>query len=919
VGIDLGTTHTVVAYADLRAAADIHLFPIDQLIAPGAVAARPLLPSVRYHPAVGELAATDTRLPWPFADPGEVATVILGELARERGSRAPGRLVASAKSWLSHSGVDRTAPILPWGAADEVAKVSPVAASASLLAHLRAAWNAHFPRQPLERQELVLTVPASFDEAARVLTLEAARLAGLPQVRLLEEPQAACYDWLQRHRDDLAVALGESRLLLVCDVGGGTTDLTLIQIETGETGPQLTRIGVGDHLMLGGDNMDLTLARTVEQQLGGGRLSSGELSQLWQQCRSAKERLLADAAPERTTVTILGSGSRLIGGSRSAELRRDQVQTLLVDGFLPSVAVNEQPHSRRAAMVEFGLPYAADPAISRHLAAFLAQHVAACRQALGEAVAADQPALPDAVLLNGGVFHGTALAERLLAILAGWRGAPLHRFNNPDPDLAVARGAVAYGLARRGQGLKIGGGSARSYVLRVAGDRGQKAAICLLPRGAEEGREIRLNRTFSLRLGEPVQFHLLASTGDRVYLPGAMVELDMAEFAPLPPIATVLDSEAGAGAGEVPVQLIAQLTEVGTLEVDCVAVSSSPPAPLPAGEASAGQSRWRLAFQLRGGDPATLARLHPRFPEAATRLEQFYGSRAPAVDPRSIKGLRNDLERLLGKRESWEPPLLRELFGILWNGARRRRRSADHERLWFSLAGYCLRPGFGYPLDEWRAGQLWTLYESDPHYPQETQNWAEWWTLWRRVAGGLDAAAQARIGADLLKALRPLTGKAAKDPPGIEDMARLAAVLERLPAARKTELGAMLLTRLNRKGASSQLWWAVGRLGTRIPAYGSAHDVIPTATATIWLERVLDLDWKTVLPAAFAATLLARMSGDRERDIDENLRTRLIQRLRIGKAPMAWLNMVETVVDLDEADAGRVFGETLPPGLRLVD
>ena len=894
----------MVAYADLRAATVIHLFPIDQLIAPGAVAARPLLPSVRYHPAVGELSTADTQLPWPFVDPGEVATTIIGELARERGSRVPGRLVASAKSWLSHSGVDRTAPILPWGAADDVAKVSPVAASAGFLAHLRVAWNARFPRHPLERQELVLTVPASFDEAARVLTLDAARLAGLPQVRLLEEPQAACYDWLQRHRDDLVTVLGESRLLLVCDVGGGTTDLTLIQIETGASGPQLTRIGVGDHLMLGGDNMDLTLARTVEQQLGGGRLSSGELSQLWQQCRNAKERLLADDPPERATVTILGGGSRLIGGARSAELDRDRVQTLLVDGFLPVVEISERPQSRRAAVVEFGLPYAADPAISRHLAAFLAQHATASRQALGESAPADHPALPDAVLLNGGVFHGAALAERLLAILADWRGAPLRRLDNPDPDLAVARGAVAYGLARRGQGLKIGGGSARSYVLQVAGERNQKTAICLLPRGAEEGREICLNRTFSLRLGEPVQFHLLASTSDRIDLPGAVVALDRADFTPLPPIAAVLTSDAGAG--EVPVQLIAQLTEVGTLEVDCVAAEDS-------------TRRWRLAFELRGGDVTTLARLHPRFPEAVARLEQFYGPRALDVDPKTIKGLRNDLERLLGKRERWEPALLRELFAILWNGARRRRRSADHERLWFSLAGYCLRPGFGDPLDQWRVGQLWPLYEPGPHYPQEAQNWAEWWTLWRRVAGGLDAAAQARIGADLLKTLGPLTGKTAKDPPGIEDMARLAAVLERLPVTQKTELGAMLLARLSRKGTSPHLWWAVGRLGTRIPAYGSAHDVVPTATAVIWLERLLALDWKTVLPAAFAATLLARMSGDRERDIDENMRVRVIQRLRIGKAPTAWLRLVETVVELDEADTGRVFGETLPPGLRLVD
>ena len=910
VGIDLGTTHTVVAYADLKAAGSkaeprasaIRLFPIEQLIAPGAVAARPLLPSVRYHPADGELAAADTQLPWPFTDPGAVANAVVGELARERGSRAPGRLVASAKSWLSHAGVDRTASILPWGA-DEIAKVSPIAASASYLTHIKAAWNQRFPRQPLERQDLVLTVPASFDEVGRALTVEAARLAGLTHLRLLEEPQAACYDWLQRHDVDMAAALGESRLLLVCDVGGGTTDLTLIQIESTEAEPRLTRIGVGEHLMLGGDNMDLTLARIAETRLGGERLSAGELSQLLQQCRNAKERLLAADAPEGAPVTVLGGGARLIGGARSARFSRDEVRTLLVNGFLPFTNPEERPQGRRAAVVEFGLPYAADPAISRHLAAFLSNHVEAARRALGERAPTDRPPMPDAILLNGGVFHGAALASRLLELLAGWRGEPLLRLDNPDPDLAVARGAVAYGLARRGHGTRIGGGSARSYFLLVEGARDRKQGVCLLPRGAEESGSVRLDRTFLLRLGAPVQFHLLSTTSDAMFRPGEVAALDVEDFVPLPPVATVIESDA---AGEVPVQLVTQLTEVGTLEVECVAVDD------PA-------RRWGLAFQLRGGDAATLARLHPRFPDAAARLERFYGARAANVEQKEIKTLRADLERLLGTRESWETPLLRELAGVLQAGARRRRRSADHERMWFSLSGYCLRPGFGYPLDDWRVKQLWALYEQGVQHHHDAQNWAEWWTLWRRVAGGLDAAAQWRLSDRLLIDLRPPTGKMAKDRTlGVEDMARLAGVLERLPAARKVELGQMVLARLARKGESPQLWWALGRLGTRVPAYGSAHDVTPAATAAVWLEQLLALDWRTVTPAAFAATLLARLSGDRERDLREDLRVRVAQRLRASKAPASWLRMVQEVVELDEADTGRVFGEALPPGLKLV-
>ncbi len=905
VGIDLGTTHTVVAYADLRAPAKIQLFPIEQLIAPGAVAARPLLPSLRYHPAEGELAAADWQLPWDFIDPGAVLGAVLGELAWERGSRVPGRLVASAKSWLSHASVDRMAPVLPWGAAPGIARVSPVVASASYLAHVKAAWNHRFPRQPLERQEVVLTVPASFDAGARVLTVDAARLAGLENMRLLEEPQAACYDWLHRHQTDAAAELGASRLLLVCDVGGGTTDLTLIAIAPGEEAPTLTRIGVGQHLMLGGDNMDLTLARTVEARWDGARLSAGELSQLLQQCRSAKERLLADDAPERTTVTVLGGGGRLIGGARSAELRRDEVRALLVDGFLPLVSSADPPQGRRAAVVEFGLPYAADPAISRHLAAFLAQHAAVARQALGEQAAADRPPLPDALLLNGGVFHGAALADRLLTLLTGWRGAPLTRLDNPEPDLAVARGAVAYGLARHGQGLHIGGGSAHGYFLVVeSGDERGKQGVCLLPRGAEEGHEIRLERRFSLRLGAPVQFHLLASTGDATVPPGTVVAVDGENFTPLPPVATVIASDSGAD--EVPVQLSAQLTAVGTLEMSCVAADD------PA-------QRWGLAFQLRGGDATTWTRLPPRFADAVALLERFYGPRAADVAQKDIKGLRVELERWLGKREQWDTPLLRELFGVLWTGARRRRRSAEHERLWFSLTGYCLRPGFGYPLDDWRVRQLWTLYEQGVQYQRETQNWAEWWTLWRRVAGGLDATAQAQLGEVLRAELQPPTGKASKERrPGVEDMARLAGVLEHLPPARKIELGELLLERLLRKGESPSFWWAVGRLGTRVPAYGSAHDSVPAGTAAVWLERVLALDWRGVTPAAFAATLLARLSGDRERDLDAALRAQVVQRLRAVKAPASWLRMVEEVVELDEADAGRVFGEALPPGLRLV-
>jgi len=334
VGIDLGTSNTVVAYA-APGRQQVELFEIEQLVGPGQVAARPLLPSVRYHPAAGEIDAGELQLPWPVEE--TAAPVVAGRLALDLGGQVPGRLVASAKSWLSHAAVDRLAPILPWGADDTVSKVSPLAASASYLAHVRAAWLHRFPQAPLERQQLVLTVPASFDEGARALTLAAARQAGLANLRLLEEPQAAFYDWLFRHQQRLADELAQTRLLLVCDVGGGTTDLTLIQVALRDGEPVLTRIGVGDHLMLGGDNMDLALAHLVESRLPAGeaRLSAARFSQLAARCRVAKEQLLAADAPESVLLTLLGSGSRLLGGARTVELRRDEARQLLVDGFLP--------------------------------------------------------------------------------------------------------------------------------------------------------------------------------------------------------------------------------------------------------------------------------------------------------------------------------------------------------------------------------------------------------------------------------------------------------------------------------------------------------------------------------------------------------------------------------------------------------
>jgi len=916
VSIDLGTTNTVMAYAE-AGSAEIRLFDIDQLTAPGEIGAAALLPSLRYHPAQGELADGELQLPWPSSEPA-----VIGRLARKLGAQVPGRLVASAKSWLSHPQVDRMAPILPWGAEADVAKVSPVAASASYLAHLRSAWNARFPAQPLEQQQIVLTIPASFDEGARALTLEAARLAGLPSLRLLEEPQAAFYDWLFRQRTSLGEQLANTRLVLVCDVGGGTTDFSLMKVDAGEQ-PAISRIGVGNHLILGGDNMDLALAHLVESRMGGGeaaRLSAGRLSQLAERCRAAKELLLAADAPERTTITLLGSGSKLIGGSRSAELTRNEVAALVVDGFFPLNESREPAKRGRGAIVEFGLPYAADAAITRHLADFLRQHAAAAREALGLPADSTAVPIPDTLLLNGGVFRADALARRLEAALAGWRQQPLRVLHNDNPDVAVARGGVAYALGQSGQAPVIGGGSARSYflLLDAAGPADKpRRAICILPRGAAENKEVLLaGRTFALRLGRPVRFHLASSTADSPQA-GDVVELQPGDYIELPPIATVLrDSSAVDARKEIPVQLAAMLSEVGRLEVHCVAKENA--------------QRWLLEFQLRGEAEPEAADETPMpagLPAALEKIDRIFGSRAQQVEIKEVKQLRTQLEHLLGSRENWPTAVLRRLFDALLERAKGRRRSAEHERAWLNLSGYCLRPGFGHPLDEWRIEQLWAMFDTGVQHHKDSQACAEWWTMWRRVAGGLSVEMQLRVLDDFAFNVQADAAERGRRPVTLvngseEDMLRLGASLERIPGSYKAEIGAWMLEQLQKEkkseAARGRLLWGLSRVGARQPFHGSAHDVVDTATVEQWLSAVLALDWKKVEPAGYTAAHLARMTGDRSRDINDTLRADVLRRLNASSAPANWSAMVREVVQLDQADEKRMLGDALPPGLKLI-
>src|SRR6266581_1655803 len=448
VGIDLGTSNCAVAFVEpaRRRDAPIVDFPITQLQQPGQVGPSPLLPSFIYLPGEHELAREAVALPWDAA-PKE----IIGEFARWQGARVPARLLFSAKSWLSHAGVDLAAPILPWGAPAGVQKVSPIEASARMVRHMIASWNFTHPALPLQDQEVVITVPASFDEVARALTVHAVRQAGLEKFTLVEEPQAAFYDFTARRRNDLTRALEGVTLVLVIDVGGGTSDFTLVRV--GEDAA-LRRIAVGDHLMLGGDNMDAAIARKAEERMvaGGLKLSSTQWTQLVQASRVAKEVLLGPESAETYRLSVVGEGSRLLGSAQSTELSRAEIEQLVLEGYSPQGRQNETPHrGARVALQELGLPYAPDPAITRHLAVFLRAH--------------EQAGRPDAILLNGGVFNSARIASRLVDAVSSWwpDSAPIRVIEHDSLELAVARGAAYYGLVRHGMGRRIGGGTAHAF------------------------------------------------------------------------------------------------------------------------------------------------------------------------------------------------------------------------------------------------------------------------------------------------------------------------------------------------------------------------------------------------------------------------------------------------------------------------
>jgi len=602
VGIDLGTTHCVLSYVALGAEADQvpepRVLRIPQLTAPGSIEEREQLPSFLYLPHESELTAADKTLPWQ-----QQQSPLVGALARDMGAKTPLRLVSSAKSWLCHGEVDCHSAFLPLNAPEEVDKASPLQASFLYLNHLRQAWDMQFPQAPLIEQLVTITIPASFDPAARDLTVEASQQVGFKHLTLLEEPQAAVYNWVQNSGDGWREQLGVGDIILVVDVGGGTTDLSLVAVTEEEGNLSLNRVAVGDHILLGGDNMDLALAYGLNAKLaqGGTRLQPWQIQAMTHACRDAKEQLLREPDLQSLPIVVPSRGSKLIGGSLRTELTREEVQTSLVEGFFPRVGIEEHPQQQaRSALTQRGLPYAQDAAVPRHLAAFLCRQQNAVAELFGDG---DQGFIkPTAVLFNGGVFKAQTLEQRLIDVINGWLvavGAPEAKvLQGSDLDLAVANGAAYYGYVREGHGVRIRGGIASAYYVgvesampAVPGMAPPLEALCVAPFGMEEGTGVEIpNREFGLVVGEPVKFRFFGSTVRREDSAGTLLDYwEPEELEELPDIHATL-TVAGRNAGDVvPVRLQASVSEVGTLCLEALPVD---------GKGDGGE-RWKVEFDVR--------------------------------------------------------------------------------------------------------------------------------------------------------------------------------------------------------------------------------------------------------------------------------------------------------------------------------
>jgi len=913
IGIDLGTTNCAMAFEALDGAtAGRELFLVPQWETATRFAEASTLPSFLYLASPEEAVQIS-------GHSTERAEWIPGRFARTRAADAPGRVVHSAKSWLCHHSVDRSAPFLPWRS-DEIPvekRISPVRASALLLSYLRAAWDAKFAGDGarFNDQEITVTVPASFDAAAQRLTLDAAKEAGFSEsVRLLEEPQAVFYWWLESgaQRNDALENLRQSRVrhLVVIDIGGGTTDFTLFEIDprSNDSPSEIKRIAVSEHLLLGGDNIDLAIAHHVESRLGTSEpLSEVQWNFLVARARDVKERCLSEDSGSVFTVSVPGRSSRLLAGTLSAQIQRPEIESIVLDGFFPECDRKVQPATTQAGLREWALPYATDSAVTRYLADFLR----------------DRPNV-DAVLFNGGTLYPESLRRRLRTEIARWQnGAEPLMLVNSEPSLAVAKGAAHFGSIVHRHDQRIQAGAARAIYLEVHRASAEnsktsgRALLCILPGGALAEEEFRVSQNgLELRVNRPVQFQPYYSLRREKDRSGTLVEWNDREFHRLPPLQTTAKLAGSEQEGNrLPVALTTRINDLGLLRVACVSADPRQP------------GTWPLEFDLRphqagsrsteqaddGADTAGGPGVDSdQLEKAQTRITVLFSGPLNPRDKLSATNLLKSLEQILRKpKADWNCLLIRSLWRSLNESLQGRKTSVEHEETWLILAGYFLRPGFGAPGDEARIDSLWRIHAEGLKYPGK-RNQLQAFILWRRVAGGLNQERQTAILAPELSRIR--TNAPA-------ELVRLAGALERIDIATKSDLFEEFLrtahaAAVNKQHAAPYLV-ALGLLLNRSPLYAGREFVLPPALVEKAYDDLSDLDWADPALGEIQTLFLraGRMVDDQKIDLPKSLRDKVASKLQKAGVSPAKVARLRSYVPVAAADRANLFGESLPPGL----
>ncbi|MFQ5584079.1 MAG: Hsp70 family protein [Calditrichia bacterium] len=742
---------------------------------------------------------------------------------------------------------------------------------------------------------------------------------------LLEEPLSAFYAWLSKNENNWQEEMEEGQLILVCDVGGGTTDFSIIGIKAGEKGLRFNRLAVGEHLMLGGDNMDLALGRYLEKRLMGqpGKLDSRRWHQLVHQCRKAKEMLLGTPeAQAKMDITVMGTAGKLIADTLKTSLSQEEIRTLILEGFFPQCGLDEPPvEGRRRGRTELGLPFVQDPAITHHLAAFWKRFENLLREETGR-----ETLYPDFVLFNGGALSPQIIRQHLKKIIGNWfeneagLGWQPDELENLRPDLSVAIGAAYYGLVRLGKGVRVGSGSPRAYYIEVGTDEEMetKTAVCIVPRGTEEGFEVQMDQpAFELLTNQPVVFQLFSSStrlGDTL---GEIVQLAPDEITTLPQIRTVLRYGKKGEARKLPVQIVVRLTEIGTLELWCQSRETP--------------HRWQLQFDVRQDTDVqeelqlTGETIEVELIEKAENLIRATFQGGEECQIRHPERLTKKLQEFLEmKKEKWPTPLIRKMADTLLECAEGRGLSAHHEARWLNLLGYCTRPGYGAPVDDWRMKQIWRLYLQGMKFPKQDQVRSEWWIFWRRVAGGLTTGRQQQIYQQVLPLLQNVSSRKGKSKKSAKrlnaqeelEIRMMTSNFERLSPEAKIELGRLLLQKIRNSKPKNQELWTIGRLGARIPIYGPLDRLIPSEEVMGWIHALLSLPIE--INDAYAHTLvqLSRLTGDRTRDIPEELRNAVAERLKQLQKSDYFIELLlnpESASRKEEQDWA--FGESLPAGL----